>query len=148
MGFDHFSFAANTQLYFGVGKFKLLPGLIQGFGKNLLLISGGQSFCKISQFAWLFVQLGWQNIGEAVAGEVTVSTAMDNLAAEQDKIMERIERSGTQGDKGPKMNPIQEESYWLNQPGSPKPKLANEKPPGETLNYDQLIQAWKEGKVK
>lgn len=93
-------------------------------------------------------QLWWQNIGEAVAGEVTVSKAMDNLAAEQDKIMERIERSGTQGDKGPKMNPVREESYWLNQPGSPKPKLANEKPPGETLNYDQLIQAWKEGKVK
>ncbi|MBU0971528.1 MAG: ABC transporter substrate-binding protein [Proteobacteria bacterium] len=93
-------------------------------------------------------QLWWQNIGEAVAGEVTVSTAMDNLAAEQDKILERIERSGTQGDKGPKMNPKKDESYWLNQPGAPKPKLANEKPRGETIDYDKLLQAWKEGKVK
>ncbi|MBU3951978.1 MAG: ABC transporter substrate-binding protein [Proteobacteria bacterium] len=93
-------------------------------------------------------QLWWQNIGEAVAGEVTVSTAMDNLAAEQDKILERIERSGTQGDKGPKMNPKKDESYWLNQPGAPKPKLANEKPQGETIDYDKLLQAWKEGKVK
>jgi glycerol transport system substrate-binding protein len=93
-------------------------------------------------------QLWWQNIGEAVAGEVTVSTAMNNLAAEQDKILARIERSGIQGDKGPKLNPKKDESYWLNQPGAPKPKLANEKPQGETVNYDKLLQAWKEGRVK
>ena len=93
-------------------------------------------------------QLWWQNIGEAVAGEVTVSTAMDNLAAEQDKILERIERSGIQGDKGPKLNPKKDESYWLGQPGSPKAKLANEKPQGETVDYDGLLQAWKEGRVK
>jgi glycerol transport system substrate-binding protein len=93
-------------------------------------------------------QLWWQNIGEAVAGEVTVSTAMDNLAKEQDKILGRIERAGVQGDKGPKLNPKREESYWLNKPGSPKAKLANEKPQGETLDYDKLLQAWKEGRVK
>jgi len=93
-------------------------------------------------------QLWWQNIGEAVAGTVTVSAAMDKLAAEQDKILERIERSGIQGDKGPKLNPVKDESYWLDQPGAPKPKLANEKPQGETVDYDKLLQAWKEGRVK
>lgn len=93
-------------------------------------------------------QLWWQNIGEAVAGEVTVSTAMDNLAREQDKILMRIARSKVQGDKGPKLNKEREESYWLNKPGSPKAKLANEKPKGETLDYDKLIQAWREGRVK
>ncbi|WDP83765.1 MAG: carbohydrate ABC transporter substrate-binding protein [Desulfobacter sp.] len=93
-------------------------------------------------------QLWWQNIGEAVAGEVTVSTAMDNLAKEQDKIMMRIARSGVQGDKGPLLNKKRDESYWLNKPGSPKAKLANEKPQGETLDYDKLLQAWKEGRVK
>jgi len=93
-------------------------------------------------------QLWWQNIGEAVAGEVTVSTAMDNLAKEQDRILQRIERAGIQGDKGPKLNPKRDESYWLNKPGSPKAKLANEKPQGETLDYDKLLQAWKEGRVK
>ena len=46
------------------------------------------------------------------------------------------------------MNPKKDQSYWLNQPGSPKAKLANEKPQGETLDYDKLIQAWREGKVK
>ena len=93
-------------------------------------------------------QLWWQNIGEAVAGEVTVDTAMNNLAREQDKVLIRIARSKSQGDLGPKMNDERDEAYWLNQPGSPKAKLANEKPQGETVNYDDLIKAWREGKVK
>ena len=88
-------------------------------------------------------QLWWQNIGEAVAGEVTVSTAMNNLAKEQDKILMRIQRAGVQGDKGPLLNPEKDESYWLNKPGAPKAKLANEKPQGETLDYDKLLQTWK-----
>jgi glycerol transport system substrate-binding protein len=93
-------------------------------------------------------QLWWQNIGEAVSGEVTVDTAMDNLAKEMDRVLERIARSKTQGECGPKLNPEKDEAYWLNQPGSPKAKLANEKPKGETVDYDQLIKAWKEGRVK
>ena len=93
-------------------------------------------------------QLWWQNIGEAVAGEVTVDRAMDNLAHEQDRVMQRLERSKVQGDKGPKLNPEKDEAYWLAQPGSPKPKLANEKPKGETVDYDELIKAWREGRVK
>lgn len=93
-------------------------------------------------------QLWWQNIGEAVAGEVSVSTAMDNLAKEQDRILERIARSGIQGDKGPLLNPEKDEAYWFSQPGAPKPKLENEKPKGETVDYDALIQAWKEGRAK
>jgi glycerol transport system substrate-binding protein len=93
-------------------------------------------------------QLWWQNIGEAVSGEVTVDTAMDNLAAEQDKVLGRIERSGVQGDCGPKLNDEVDEAEWLNKPGSPKAKLANEKPQGVTVDYDELIQAWREGRVK
>ena len=93
-------------------------------------------------------QLWWQNIGEAVAGEVTVDKAMNNLAREQDKVLIRIARSKSQGDMGPKMNDERDEAYWLNQPGSPKAKLANEKPQGETVNYDDLIKAWREGKVR
>ncbi len=91
-------------------------------------------------------QLWWQNIGEAVSGEVTVSTAMDNLAREQDRVLQRIERSGVQGECGPKLNAKVDESEWLNKPGSPKAKV-NEKPQGKTVDYDRLIQAWREGKV-
>ncbi|MEN8210747.1 MAG: carbohydrate ABC transporter substrate-binding protein, partial [Thermodesulfobacteriota bacterium] len=87
-------------------------------------------------------QLWWQNIGEAVAGEVTVSRAMDNLAQEQDKILYRIERSKIQGDQGPKLNPEIDPEIWLNKPGSPKAKLANEKPQGKTVDYDELIKTW------
>ncbi|MDX2481771.1 MAG: ABC transporter substrate-binding protein [Desulfuromusa sp.] len=93
-------------------------------------------------------QLWWQNIGEAVAGEVTVDKAMDNLAKEQDKILIRIARSKSQDKCGPKMNEERDEAYWLNKPGAPKAKLANEKPQGETVNYDDLIKAWRAGKVK
>lgn len=93
-------------------------------------------------------QLWWQNIGEAMSGEATADEAMDNLAREMDKVLERIERSGTQKECGPKMNPEQDEAYWLSQPGSPKPKLENEKPQGETVDYDLLLQAWREGRVK
>jgi glycerol transport system substrate-binding protein len=46
------------------------------------------------------------------------------------------------------LNPEKPDSYWLNKPGAPKAKLANEKPKGETVNYDDLIKAWREGRVK
>jgi glycerol transport system substrate-binding protein len=72
---------------------------------------------------------------------------MNNLAKEQDRVLQRIERSGTQGECGPKLNPKVDESEWLNKPGSPKAKV-NEKPQGETVDYDGLLQAWREGRVK
>jgi glycerol transport system substrate-binding protein len=40
------------------------------------------------------------------------------------------------------MNTPRDEAYWLAQPGSPKPKLANEKPQGVTVSYDDLIRSW------
>ncbi|GAB7078817.1 ABC transporter substrate-binding protein [Megalodesulfovibrio paquesii] len=88
-------------------------------------------------------QLWWQNIGEAVAGEVTVDTAMDNLAREQDRILERLERAGVLKICGPKLNEPKDPKYWYDQPGAPKPKLENEKPKGETVDYDELIKRWK-----
>jgi glycerol transport system substrate-binding protein len=73
---------------------------------------------------------------------------MDNLAGEMDRVLQRIARAGIQGECGPKLNKKVDEDEWLNKPGSPKAKLANEKPQGETVDYDKLIQAWKEGRVK
>jgi len=93
-------------------------------------------------------QLWWQNVGEAVSGEVTVDRAMDNLAREQDKVMQRIERSGAQKECAPKLNKCIDPKEWLSKAGSPKAKLANEKPKGITVDYDKLVQAWKEGRVK
>jgi glycerol transport system substrate-binding protein len=92
-------------------------------------------------------QLWWQNVGEAVSGEVTVDRAMDNLAREMDKVMARIERAGAQKECGPKLNKCIDPEVWLSKAGSPKAKV-NEKPQGETVDYDQLIKAWREGRVK
>jgi glycerol transport system substrate-binding protein len=92
-------------------------------------------------------QLWWQNIGDAVAGNETADQAMDNLARQMDKILERISRSGEQGDCGPKLNPESPEAEWLDKPGAPKAKV-DEKPKGETVNYDDLIKAWSEGRMK
>ena len=72
---------------------------------------------------------------------------MDNLAREQDRVLRRLERAKVQGECGPKLNQAVKESEWLNKPGSPKAKLANEKPPGQTVNYDKLLAAWRQGKA-
>ena len=119
-----------------------LGGLVE-FYRSPARVSWSPTGTNVPDYPKL-AQLWWQNIGEAVAGEVTVSTAMDNLAREQDKILMRLERSGIQGDLGPKLNPKRDESYWLNKPGAPKAKLDNEKPQGQTVDYDELIKTWQE----
>ena len=87
-------------------------------------------------------QLWWANVANAVSGELSPQTAMDQLAEQQDKVLERLATHGVQGECGPKLNEALKPDYWLNQPGSPKPKLANEKPPGQTVAYDELIKSW------
>lgn len=87
-------------------------------------------------------QLWWANVASAVSGEVTPQQAMDNLAAQQDRVLERLARHGVLGECGPKMNEERDAQYWLDQPGAPKPKLANEKPQGETVPYETLISVW------
>ena len=88
-------------------------------------------------------QLWWQNVAEAVSGEKTPQQALDRLAAAQDKVMDRLERANVQGECGPKLNPEKDPNFWLNQPGAPKAKLSNEKPKGETIAYDKLLESWK-----
>ena len=87
-------------------------------------------------------QLWWANVANAVSGEQSPQAAMDQLADQQDKVLERLALHGIQGECGPKLNEAVEPDYWLNQPGSPKPKLANEKPIGQTVAYDELIKSW------
>ncbi len=87
-------------------------------------------------------QLWWQNIGDALSGAKTPQEALDSLCAEQEKVLARLEKSGVQGDIGPKLNEEQDPQYWIDQPGSPVGKLENEKPQGETIAYDELIKSW------
>ena len=92
-------------------------------------------------------QLWWQNIGDASSGAKTPQAAMDALAAAQDSVLERLEKSGVQGACGPKLNKKEKPEYWFAKSEkdgniAPQRKLANEKPKGETVDYDTLIKSW------
>ena len=88
-------------------------------------------------------QLWWQNIGDAMSGAKTAQEALDTLCSDMERVMERIERAGVQGDIGPKLNEPKDAEFWLNEPGSPKPKLENEDEEPMTVSYDELIASWK-----
>ncbi|KKN48654.1 hypothetical protein LCGC14_0650760 [marine sediment metagenome] len=87
-------------------------------------------------------QLWWQYIAQAASGEATPQEALDGLADAQDNVMARLERANVQPNCGPKLNKPRDPQYWLDQPGAPKPKLANEKPQGETIAYKELLKTW------
>ncbi len=91
-------------------------------------------------------QIWWQQIGDVNSGAFTPQQAMDRLAQEMDVTMSRMqaadEKAKVYGGCGPRLNEKKDPSYWLNKPGSPKAKLANEKPQGETIDYDELIKRW------
>jgi glycerol transport system substrate-binding protein len=92
-------------------------------------------------------QIWWQQIGDVNSGAFTPQQAMDRLASEMDLVMSRMqaadEKANVYGGCGPRLNDEQDPSVWLNKPGSPKAKLANEKPQGETVDYDELVKRWK-----
>ncbi|WP_211104194.1 ABC transporter substrate-binding protein [Azospirillum sp. Sh1] len=92
--------------------------------------------------------LWWQNIAEAVTGERTPQQAMDNLADQMEQVMARMERAKIGGECAPQLNKPEDAKVWFDKPGAPKPKLANEKPKGETVAYDDLLKAWKEGRAR
>jgi glycerol transport system substrate-binding protein len=92
-------------------------------------------------------QLWWQNVATAVTGEKTPQAALDNLADQMDRILARLERAGMKN-CAPKLNEKKDAAAWLSSKAAPWAKLANEKPKGETIAYDKLLQAWKEGRAR
>lgn len=90
-------------------------------------------------------QLWWQNIGDVNSGAFTPQEAMDRLAGEMDQVMARMqvadERANVYGGCGPRLNEEKDANWWF-QNGGAKPKLDNEKPQGETVNYDDLVARW------
>jgi len=91
-------------------------------------------------------QIWWQQIGDVNSGAFTAQQAMDRLAAEMDQVMARMqaadEKANVYNGCGPRLNPEVDPAVWLNKPGSPKAKLANEKPQGETIAYEEIIKRW------
>ena len=91
-------------------------------------------------------QIWWQQIGDVNSGAFTAQEAMDRLAFEMDTVMARMEAAdkaaNVYGGCGPRLNAEKDPSAWLGKGGA-KAKLANEKPQGETVNYDELVKRWK-----
>jgi glycerol transport system substrate-binding protein len=73
---------------------------------------------------------------------------MDRLAAEMDQVMARMqavdEADDVYGGCGPRLNEEKDPSEWLGKEDGPAAKLDNEKPQGETISYDELVQRWQE----
>jgi glycerol transport system substrate-binding protein len=92
-------------------------------------------------------QLWWQNVATAVSGEKTPQVAMDTLAEQMDQLMGRLQRIGMKA-CSPKLNDKKDPAAWLSSNAAPWAKLANEKPKGETIAYESLLTAWKEGRVR
>ncbi len=91
-------------------------------------------------------QLWWQQIGDVNSGAFTPQEAMDRLAGEMDDIMARMqaadEANNTYGGCGPRLNPVVDASEWIGKADGPAAKLENEKEPGQTIAYEELIQRW------
>jgi glycerol transport system substrate-binding protein len=91
-------------------------------------------------------QLFWQHIGDISAGTFTAQQAMDRLAKEMDEVMARMqvadEKAKAYSGCGPRLNKPQDAAAWSAKGGAPWAKLANEKPQGKTVAYDDLIKRW------
>ena len=92
-------------------------------------------------------QLWWQHIGDASSGAKTAQEAMDALCAEQEQVMQRIERSGVQGDIGPLLGEEKTLEEWNATAVAaghlaPQLKIENEKEQPITVDYDELVKSW------
>ena len=91
--------------------------------------------------------LWWTNVATAVSGEKTPQAAMDTLANELDAVLADLQHTGMQR-CAPKLNPPGDLARRLTRKGAPWQKLDDERPAGETIAYEKLLQAWKEGRVR
>ena len=93
-------------------------------------------------------QIWWQQIGDVNSGAFTPQQAMDRLASEMDLTMSRMqaadEANKTYGGCGPRLNPEKDASEWLGKEGGPKAKIENEKEPGQTVAYEEIVKRWQQ----
>ena len=93
-------------------------------------------------------QLWWQNIGDVNSGAFTPQQAMDRLAKEMDEVMARMEdvdkKAKVYGGCGPRLNPVEGPERMARQAERAEGRSSpNEKPKGETIDYDELVKRWK-----
>ena len=92
-------------------------------------------------------RLWWKNVAPAIDGTTMPQAAMDALAQDMDDVLGDLQRTGMQHCT-PRLNPKLDADRRLSRRGAPWQKLDDEKPQGETIAYDRLLQAWKEGRVQ
>ncbi len=118
----------------------LLGGLVE-FYRSPARLAWSPTGTNVPDYPRL-APLWWQNIGDASSGALTPQEALDNLCAQQEDVLARLERSGVQGDLGPVLNEESDPEFWLSQPGAPQPRLENEEETPITISYEELIQSW------
>jgi glycerol transport system substrate-binding protein len=91
--------------------------------------------------------LWWANVATALSGEKQPQAAMDSLARDLDDVLAGLQRAGMKR-CAPRLNAALAPAQRLSDKGAPWKKLENERPHGETIAYDKLLQAWKEGRVQ
>ncbi len=92
-------------------------------------------------------QLWWTRIGEAVRGKATPQQVMDNLATAQDQTLARLQQAGLMKRCEPRLAEPRDPQYWFDRPGAPKSGLADEEGSGVTMDYEEMLRAWREGRV-
>ena len=85
--------------------------------------------------------LWWQQLGPMVDGRETVEKSVHNLARAMDMELARITERGEMQRCEPRLGPLQDPAYWLEQTGSPVPKQ-DEEPVGQTLTYPEAMHKW------
>ena len=92
--------------------------------------------------------LWWQNIGQAVAGRVSAQQAMDKLAEQLDQVMQQSARNPDMVRCQPRINPPVDPGRWLKPGTAPKAARATRNDKGDTVAYEALLQAWREGRLR
>ena len=118
----------------------LLGGLIE-FYRSPARVQWSPTGTNVPDYPRL-APLWWQNIGDASSGALSAQEALDNLCAQQEAVLARLERAGVQGEIGPVLNDEMDPEFWLSQPGAPQALLENEDEEPITISYDELIQSW------
>ena len=80
----------------------------------------------------------WPTIAKAISGELTPKQAMDLMAHAQDEMMAKVRLKVY----SPKLSEQKDESFWLSQPGSPKPHRVRPEP--KTIDYETLLKQWRD----
>ncbi|MBB1518235.1 ABC transporter substrate-binding protein [Aquipseudomonas guryensis] len=85
--------------------------------------------------------LWWRQLHPAISGQLSAAQALHNLAGAFDQHLQVVAQR-QQNACAPQLNPPRGAQYWLPQPGAPWPQLADERPPGRTLKYQEALRAW------